>query len=231
MTSALSPSRLGFGSSRIDPLIVCSPVRVPSDPARTRPPWPGSLVSSRWTATYFARDSEEILSGGLILRHAARRLVLVDHDGIAVDVRQLRPSESIGVGSRVDFPFFLAKVGQICVSPVAPTRRPSSPSRPRRSLGPRALFRPNPGAGLTSVDPVRCVTSAGDEVDAPMAGTCTTSGGSIPEVRETSSSRVSAAISPPLVQISCFQHIWDRGKAAGQPRVVFVDQVISPSIP
>jgi hypothetical protein len=179
MMSAVSPSRLGFGSSstsRIDPSIVRSLEHVPGDLPRTRPPWPGSPVSSRWSAKYFARESEQILSRGLILRHAARRLVLVDHDGIAVDVRQLRPSESIGVGSKVDFPFFLAKVGQICVSPVAPTRRPSYPLRPHRSLDPRALFRPSAGADSTSVDPVRCEATNGGEVDKPTAGTCTASG-------------------------------------------------------
>jgi hypothetical protein len=116
-----------------------------------------------------------------------------------VDVRQLRLSESIGIGSKIDFPFFLAKVGEICISPIVPLRRPSSPLRPHRSLYPRALFRPSSGADTTSVDPVRCGSTNGGEVDTPMAGTCTASDRSDSEVRETSTSRVSAAIPPPPI--------------------------------
>jgi hypothetical protein len=39
----------------------------------------------------------------MILRHAARRLVLLDLEGIALDVRQLRPSESVGAGDKLIF--------------------------------------------------------------------------------------------------------------------------------
>jgi hypothetical protein len=54
-----------------------------------------------------------MLSRGVILRHVARRLVLIDREGIVVDVRQLRPTESIGAGDELIFPCFWAVVGDI----------------------------------------------------------------------------------------------------------------------
>jgi hypothetical protein len=164
------------------------------------------------------------LSGDLIFRHAAYRFFLVDHDGIAVDVRQLHPSESVGIGSKLDFPFFLAKVGKICVSPIAPSHRLSSPLRPLRLLDPRALFRPTSVADTSVEDPMRSgSTGGGESVGALIVGTCMASGWRNLDVRERVTSRVSLVDSPLPDQISHYQHIWDRGRAAGQPRVVFID--------
>jgi hypothetical protein len=109
-------------------------------PTRARPPWPGSPISTRWTASYSVPGSDSHLDGGLILRHAERRLVLLDQEGIAVDVRQADPVEPIEPGSVLVFPFFRAVVGEIWASPIAPSRLGRSPLRPRRALGPRALF-------------------------------------------------------------------------------------------
>jgi hypothetical protein len=66
--------------------------------------------------------------------------VLLDWEGIAVDVRQLDPAKSIEAGTTVEFPFYHAEVGEIWASPIAPSRLGCSPLRPRRALGPRALF-------------------------------------------------------------------------------------------
>jgi hypothetical protein len=54
----------------------------------------------------------DVEQGGLILRDAACRLVLLDSEGIAVDVRQLRPDELIRYGDELEFPFYAAIVGQ-----------------------------------------------------------------------------------------------------------------------
>jgi hypothetical protein len=122
-------------------------------------------------------------------------------------------------------------VGETCVSPVAPSRRLSSPLRPRRSLDPRSLFRPTSVADTSAKDPVRSgSTGGGESVGAPIVGTCTASGWRNLDVRERVTSRVSLVDSPLPDQISRYQHSWDRGRAAGQPRVVFIDQVIRPSI-
>jgi hypothetical protein len=61
--------------------------------------------------------------GGLILSHAVHRLVLLDSEGIAVDVRQLRPDEKIQIGDRIDFPCFTAVVDVICITPIVPDIR------------------------------------------------------------------------------------------------------------
>jgi hypothetical protein len=105
-----------------------------------RPPWPGSPISSRWTATYSIPGSDTRLEGGLILHHVERHLVLLDREGIVVDVRQADPAISIEAGTSIDFPFYHAEVGGIWASPIAPSRLGRSPLRPRRALGPRALF-------------------------------------------------------------------------------------------
>jgi hypothetical protein len=110
------------------------------DPSRDRPPWPGSPISMRWTASYSIPGSDSHLVGGLILRHSERRLVLLDQEGIAVDVRQADPVEPIGPGTILIFLFFRAVVGEIWASPIAPSRLGRSPLRPRGALGPRALF-------------------------------------------------------------------------------------------
>jgi hypothetical protein len=67
---------------------------------------------------------------------------------LVVDVRQLRPAESIGMGDELIFPCFWAVVGDIWSTPIAPTCLVQSPLRPRRSLGPRALFRRKMGDAL-----------------------------------------------------------------------------------
>jgi hypothetical protein len=109
-------------------------------PTRVRPTWPGSPISTRWTASYSISGSDSHLDGGLILRHAERRLVLPDQEGIAVDVCQADPVEPIEPGSVLVFSFFRAMVGEIWASPIAPSRLGRSPLRPRRALGPRAKF-------------------------------------------------------------------------------------------
>jgi hypothetical protein len=106
-----------------------------------RPPWPGSPISSCWTATYSIPRSDTRLEGGLILCHVERRLVLLDREGIAVDVRQADPAISIEAGTSIDFPFYHTEVGDIWASPIAPSRLGWSPLRPRRALGPRRFFR------------------------------------------------------------------------------------------
>jgi hypothetical protein len=65
------------------------------DPTRVRPPWPGSPISTRWRASFSIPGSDSRLKGGLILRHAERRLVLLDREEIAVDVCQADPSNPI----------------------------------------------------------------------------------------------------------------------------------------
>jgi hypothetical protein len=86
----------------------------------------------------------DVEQGGLILRHAARRLVLLDSEGIAVDVRQLRPDESIRYGDELEFPCYAAIVGELIASPTAPVNLSRSSVRPRRKLGCRELFAPSP---------------------------------------------------------------------------------------
>jgi hypothetical protein len=197
----------------------------------SRPPWPGSPISTRWAASYSMPGTENCLQGGLILCHVERRLVLLDREGIAVDVRQVRLAESIGAGTVLDFPFFHAVVGEICATPVAPTRMGQSPLRPHRS-GPRALFQ-------MAVDPA-CVPGSrpghdgavhGTEQNPSMEGTCppltcwSTGGGETARVISPHRHQF-----PHSHQISRYQHIWDRGRAVGEPRVVFVDSIIRPAI-
>jgi hypothetical protein len=147
-----------------------------------------------------------------------------------VDVRQVDPAKSIETGAIVKFPFYHAVVGEIWASPIVPTRLGRSPLRPRMALGPRALF---------PLDPVSaCVDSrmGQDGLDRaanilpPMVATCApltcpnlSSGGD-------ETARVIPLQHHPPPQISRYQHIWDRGRAAGAPRVVFVDREIRPSI-
>jgi hypothetical protein len=109
-------------------------------PTRARPPWPGSPISTRWTASYSVPGSDSHLDGGLILHHTERRLVLLDQEGIAVDVRQADLVKPIEPSSVLVFPFFRAVVREIWASPIAPSCPGRSPLRPRRALGPRALF-------------------------------------------------------------------------------------------
>jgi hypothetical protein len=88
----------------------------------------------------FDSGSDSYLEGGLILRHAERRLVLLDQEGITVDIRQEDPVEPIRHGLVLVFPFFRAEVREVWASPIPPSRLGRSPLRPRGVLGPRALF-------------------------------------------------------------------------------------------
>jgi hypothetical protein len=156
--------------------------------------------------------------------------VLLDHKGITVDVRQADLANSIEAGTIVKFPFYLTVVGEIWASPTAPSRLGRSPVRPRRALGPRVLF---PLDHVSACDDSRPDQARVDRDFVnlpPMAATCAplmcldqSSGG-------TDSARVILPQLQPITQISRFQHIWDRGRAAGATRVVFVDREIRPSI-
>jgi hypothetical protein len=203
------------------------------DPIHARPPWPGSPISTRWTAPYLVPGSDSHLEGGLILRHAERRLVLLDQEGIAVDVRQADQVELIEPGSVLVFPFFRAVVRDIWASPIVPLRLGQSPLRPRGALGPRALF-PLDRIPVGVVSRPNHVGLVPDSVTLPsMQGTCPpltcqdrSSGG-------TGAARVNSPrlqIPSHSHQISRYQHIWDKGRAAGKPRVVFVDKEIRPAI-
>jgi hypothetical protein len=172
--------------------------------------------------------------GGLILRHEERRLVLLDRDGIAVDVRQVDLAISIEVGTSIDFPFYHAEVGGIWASLIAPSRLGRSPLRPRRELGPRVLF------------PVDLVSARSDsrldqdgldrpadrplDILPPMADTCAPLTCPDKSSCDADTARVISLQSQSRPQISRFQHIWDRGRAARAPRVVFVDREIRQSI-
>jgi hypothetical protein len=121
---------------------------------------------------YSIPGSDNRLQGGLILRHAEQRLVLLDQEGITVDVHQVDPAKSTETGAIVEFPFYHAVVHEIWALPIVPTRLGRSPLRPRRELGPRALF---------ALDPVSaCVDSRlgqdgfdrAAEILPPMVATC-----------------------------------------------------------
>jgi hypothetical protein len=195
-----------------------------------RPPWPGSPISSRWRASYSIPGSDSRLEGGLILRHAERRLVLLDREGIAVDVRQADPSNPIVAGTSVKFPYYLAVVGEIWASPTAPPRLGRSPVRPRRALGPRALFPLDQVLAREDSRPDH-VGLERDSGNLPsMAATCAPLTCPDQSSVDPAITRVSPPQLTPFVQISRFQHIWDRGRAAGAPRVVFIDREIRSSI-
>jgi hypothetical protein len=155
--------------------------------------------------------------------------VLLDQEGIAVDVRQADSIEQIEPGSILTFPFFRAVVGEIWAAPIVPSRLGRSPLRPRRALGPRAMFPSDRGP----VGVVSCPIRDGLDQVLSMQGKC------LPlTCHDQSSGGAGAArvISPRQQipshshQISRYQHIWDRGRAAGKPRVVFVDKEIRPAI-
>jgi hypothetical protein len=172
-----------------------------------QPPWPGSSISSRWRASYSIPGSDNRLEGGLILRHAERRLVLLDHEGITVDVRQADLANSIEAGTIVKFPFYLAVVGKIWASPTAPSRLGRSPVRPRRALGPRALFPLDHVSARDDSRPDQARVDRDSVNLPPMAATCApltcldqSSGGA-------DSARVILPQPQPITQISCFQHI------------------------
>jgi hypothetical protein len=203
------------------------------DLIRARPPWSGSPISTRWTASYSIPGSDSHLEGGLILRHTEWRLVLLDQEGIAVDVRQADPVEPIGPGSILVFPFFRAVVGEVWASPIAPSRLGRSPLRPRGALGPRALFPSDRiPVGVVSrpdhvdLDPSSVFLPSMQGTWPPLTCQDRSLGGA-------GSSRAFPSrqqIPPHSHQISRYQHIWDKGRAAGNPRVVFVDKVIRPAI-
>jgi hypothetical protein len=195
-----------------------------------RPPWLGSPISSQWRATYSIPGSDTRLEGGLILRHVERRLVLLDHEGIAVDVRQADPANSIEAGTIVKFPFYLAVVGEIWASPIAPSRVGRSPVRPRRVLGPRALFPLDHVLARADSRPDQAGVDRDTVNLLPMAAACAPLMCLDQSLGGADSARVIPLQPLPLTQISRFQHMWDRGRAAGAPRVVFVDREIRPSI-
>jgi hypothetical protein len=133
-------------------------------------------------------------------------------------------------GSLVRFPYYIAVVGEIWASPTIPSRLGRSPVRPRRVLGPRALF----PSGQVLAREVSRPDHGGVERDSgilpSMAATCVPLTCTDPSSVEPAITRVSPPQLSPSVQISRFQHIWDRGRAAGAPRVIFVDREIRSSI-
>jgi hypothetical protein len=188
------------------------------DSSRVRPPWPGSPISTRWRASYSSHGADSRLEGGLILRHAEHRLVLLDREGIAVDMCQADPSNPIVAGSLVRFPYYFAEVGEIWASPTVPARLGRSPVRPRRVLGPRALF---PSGQVLAREVSRPDHGEVERVSGnlpSMTATCVPLTCSDPSSVEPVISRVSPPQLSPSAQISRFQHIWDRGRAAGAPR-------------
>jgi hypothetical protein len=172
-----------------------------------RPPWPGSPISSRWRASYSIHGLDSRLEGGLILHHAERRLVLLDREGIAVDVCQADPSNPIVAGSSVKFPYYLAVVGEIWASPAAPTRLGRSPVRPRRVLGPRALFPLGQVLAREDSRPDHGGLERDSGILPSMAATCAPL--TCPDLSsvEPAITRVSPPQLSPSVQISRFQHI------------------------
>jgi hypothetical protein len=156
--------------------------------------------------------------------------VLLDREGIAVDVRQVDPSHPIVAGSSIQFPYYLAVIGEIWASPTAPSRLGRSPVSPRRVLGPRALF---PSGQVLAREDSRPVHGGLERVSGSlpsMVATCAPL--TCPDQSSIDSviSRVTPPLLSPSAQISRFQHIWDRGRAAGAPRVIFVDRVVRSSI-
>ena len=62
-------------------------------------------------ATYFASLDCSVHSSAVLLRFEERRLVLLDLEGITVDVELLRQDEEIIVGTTVDFPCHTSRIG------------------------------------------------------------------------------------------------------------------------
>jgi hypothetical protein len=194
-----------------------------------RPPWPGSPISSRWRATYSIPGLDTRLEGGLILRHAERRLVLLDHEGIAVDVRQADPANSIEAGTIVKFPFYRGGWGNLGFTNCSFSCGPIA-CETAQGVGPRALFPLDHVSARADSRPDQAGVDR-DSVNLPlMAATYA----ALTCLDQSSGGADSARVIPPqphsITQISRFQHIWDRGRAAGAPRVVFVDREIRPSI-
>jgi hypothetical protein len=141
---------------------------------------------------------------------------------------------SIEAGTSIEFLFYHAEVGDIWASPIAPSRLGWSPLRPCRALGPRALF---------SLDLVSACSDFGlgqdgldhpadrpSDILPPMAATCAPLTCLDLSSGAAETARVISSLSQPRPQISRLQHIWDRGRAARAPRVVFIDREIRPSI-
>jgi hypothetical protein len=98
--------------------------------------------------------------------------VLLDQEGITVDVRQLDPAKSIEAGTIVEFPFYHVVVGEIWASPIAPTRLGRSALRPRRALGPSALFPLDPVSPCVDSRPGQDGFDRAADNLPPMAATC-----------------------------------------------------------
>ena len=132
------------------PMVTSAPQSAASDPSRVADPYtrrsrvhPRSPMSTRWDVVFSPVDSSSsVLEGGLILRHEARRLVLLDPMGIAIDVRQLSAGEQVRVGDTLSFPCFTSTVGVRWASPHSRVGGSNPPTNSRNSLDPRALFHP-----------------------------------------------------------------------------------------
>lgn len=109
-------------------------------PVRKAPRWPTSPESERWLASYTSSFEDGSYYGSILLRCNERRLVLLDENGIAIDVRLIQSDESVVPGQILEFPFYEALLGDCVCSHRPIMAETKAPLWPRRQLGPKALF-------------------------------------------------------------------------------------------